>query len=255
MKSATDMHWNERAASVADDVEVNIMDIFQRELEYDYVGQYLESGTRILEVGCGNGFSTARFRELVGHVDAFDFAENMVARARERVGETNNTFIHDNVLDPQNLEGPYDAVVCVRVLINLADLDQQRIALQNMTRLLADGGRLILAEGYTDGFDGLNAVRTAAGLPPVEPAPINFYSSVADVMAELSPHYDEEARFHLGAYDYLTRVVYPQVAGPENVRHNTVFSEKSAELARAFNPDCFEPLSRMRGFVLRKHAG
>jgi len=26
----TDLHWNARAASVSDDIEVNLMDIFQR---------------------------------------------------------------------------------------------------------------------------------------------------------------------------------------------------------------------------------
>ena len=36
-KTATDLHWNERAASVADDVEVNVMDIFQREIEHDHL--------------------------------------------------------------------------------------------------------------------------------------------------------------------------------------------------------------------------
>ena len=34
--------------------------------------------------------------------------------------------------------------------------------------------------------------------------------------------------------------MYPLVAGPENVRHNTVMSERCVQLARAFNPDCFE---------------
>ena len=58
--------------------------------------------------------------------------------------------------------------------------------------------------------------------------------------------------FHLGAYDYLTRVMYPLVAGPENVKHNTVMSERCVKLARAFNPDCFESFSRIRGLVLRK---
>ena len=252
MKSTTDIHWNERARAIADDVEVNIMDVFQRELEYDYVCSFLKPDMRLVEVGCGNGFSTQRFRDLVQWVDAFDFAENMVERARERVGERNNRFLHDNVLDPRHLDGPYDAAVCVRVLINLQDLEQQRLALRNIGQMLLPGGLLVLAEGFTDGFDHLSALRRQVSLPPVAPAAINFYSSLEDLLPDLRKSYDEVGSFHLGAYDYLTRVVYPAVAGAHKVRHNTVFSEHCAELARAFNPACFEELSRMRGFALRK---
>ena len=131
------------------------MDIFQREIEYDYVCRYLEPTMRILEVGCGNGFSTERFRELVERVDAFDYAESMIERARERIGERNNSFLHDNVLDPQSLDGTVRRRVCVRVLINLADLEQQRLALTNMANATEPGGLLILAEGFTDGFEAL----------------------------------------------------------------------------------------------------
>lgn len=251
-KSTTDLHWNERAASVSNDVEVNLMDIFQREIEYDYVCRYLEPGSRVLEVGCGNGFSTERFRALVEHVDAFDYAENMVERARTAFGETNNRFIHDNVLDPQHLGSDYDTVICVRVLINLQDFEQQRLAVRNLAMLTKQGGRLILAEGFTDGFDGLNALRDDVGLPPLTPASINFYSSLAELREVLDEWFELEEMFHLGAYDYLTRVMYPLVVGPENATHNTNFSERCSELARAFNPDCFEPLSRMRGLVMRR---
>jgi hypothetical protein len=49
MKSSTDLHWNERAARIENDIEVNIMDIFQRELEYDYVCRYLTKEMKVLE--------------------------------------------------------------------------------------------------------------------------------------------------------------------------------------------------------------
>ena len=251
-KSSTDIHWNERAASVAADVEVNLMDIFQREIEYDYVCRYLERGSRILEVGCGNGFSTDRFRALVGHVDAFDYAENMIERARDAFGETNNRFIHDNVLDPRYLGSDYDTVVCIRVLINLRDFEQQQIATRNLATLTKAGGRLILAEGFTEGFEGLNDLRAQVGLPAITPAEINFYSSYEELRPVLEESFELEETFHLGAYDYLTRVMYPLIVGAENAKHNTNFSERCSELARAFNPACFEPLSRMRGLVLRR---
>jgi ubiquinone/menaquinone biosynthesis C-methylase UbiE len=251
-KTATDLHWNERAASVAEDVEVNLMDIFQREIEYDYVCRYLQADMHVLEVGCGNGFSTERFRSLVEHVDAFDYAEQMIERAKHAFGETNNRFIHDNVLDPQHLEGPYDTTICVRVLINLANLEQQKTAVRNLAGLTKKGGLLILAEGFTDGFDALNALRSEVDLPDIEPAAINFYSSLADLQPTLDELFIAEDTFHLGAYDYLTRVMYPLVVGPENATHNSNFSERCSQLARAFNPDDFAPLSRMRGLVLRR---
>jgi len=251
-RTETDAHWSDRAASVADDVEVNIMDIFQRELEYDEVGEHLEPAMRVLEVGCGNGFSTRRFRELVTHVDAFDYSPEMVERARTVAGETNNRFFVDNVLALEHADEAYDAVVCIRVLINLRDLAEQRTALREMAARVRAGGILVLAEGFTDGFAELNIVRERVGLPPLEPAAINFYSALDDLLPELDSEFDRVGSFHLGAYDYLTRVFYPLVAGVENAKHNTVFSERASELARAFNPQAFETLSRLRGFVLRK---
>jgi len=253
-KTATDQHWNERAVSVASDIEVNLMDIFQRNLEYDHVCHHLASDMSVLEIGCGNGYSTQRFRELVRHIDAMDYAEKMIERARQRVGETNNTFIHDDILDPRRLRGPYDAVICVRVLINLASLEEQRRAFLNMALATRPGGLLILAEGFREGFAELSALRQRLGMPALEPARINFYSALADLTDLIEGQFDVEDRFHLGCYDFLTRVVYPMVVGAENARHNTVFSERCEAIARQFNPIEFEPLSRMKGLVLRKRS-
>lgn len=252
VKTKTDVHWNSRAASVANDIEVNIMDIFQRELEYDSVCKYLRASMRVLEVGCGNGFSTRRFRELVQHVDAFDYAENMIERARAGVGEQNNRFFHDNVLEPRHIQEVYDAVICVRVLINLANLQQQKQAIGNMKSWVKPGGLLILVEGYRDGFQELNRLRENVALPPLQPARINVYSATAEILPQLQQSFTLVETFHLGAYDYLTRVLYPLIVGADNAKHNTNFSEQCVELARAFNPDAFQPFSRIRGFVLRK---
>lgn len=245
-------HWNERARSVEKDIEVNIMDVFQRELEYGAVEELLEPGWRVLEVGCGNGYSTERFRERVAHIDAMDVAPEMIDRARERVGQQNNRFFVDSILEPAEVAESYDAVLCIRVLINLSSFDEQVTALESIASLLPPGGTLILAEGFTDGFAALSELRGKVGLDPVEPAAINVYSALSEFMPEIEQRFEVAGSFHLGAYDYLTRVMYPLVAAPEEARHNTVMSERCAELARAFNPDAFEPLSRLRGFVLRR---
>ncbi|GKS64968.1 hypothetical protein YTPLAS72_22720 [Nitrospira sp.] len=252
MKSATDVHWNDRASTIKDDIEVNIMDVFQREIEYDHVCGYLTEKMDVLEVGCGNGFSTARFRKLVKHVDAFDYSENMIQRARERVGEENNRFLVDNVLAPTQLNQTYDTVICIRVLINLRDLDEQRIALRTLDTHTKPGGLLLLAEGFREGFVNLNELRGRIGMVPIKPASINVYSAVEELLPFFKDRYDLVDEFHLGSYDYLTRVVYPLIVGAENATHNTVFSEKCAQLARQHNPDCLKSYSRMRGFAFKK---
>jgi SAM-dependent methyltransferase len=252
-KSSTDLVWHNRAESIAHDRNVNIQDIFQRELEFEFICPHLNATMRVLEVGCGNGYSTAVFRKHVGHLDGIDQSENMIARARGSSGETNNRFLVDNILDPSSaIAGPYDAVICVRVLINLRNLEEQQCAVRNMTAQVKSGGSLILVEGYRDGFKALDELRARVNLPPIEPAKFNFYSRLDQVLPLVQPSFDITHEYHLGNYDYLTRVVYPQLVGHENVTHNTDMHNRFAAVARVYNPDDLKPLSRIRGFILKK---
>ncbi|MBK9283218.1 MAG: class I SAM-dependent methyltransferase [Sphingobacteriaceae bacterium] len=251
-KTETNNYWNERAKTVENDLEVNIMDVFQRNLEYDYIIKYLEPSMHLLEVGCGMGISTNLFRDKVKWVDAFDYETNMIDRAKTLYGEKNNKFIHDNILEPKLLTNQYDAITCVRVLINLANFNEQKTAILNMTKLLKKGGKLILVEGFNEGFYEMNKLRKELNLSDLVPAKINYYSNYSEIKPLLEENYSLVDEFHLGAYDYLTRVVYPTLVGENNVKHNTSFSEKSEQLARAFNPDDFKHLSRIRGLVLVK---
>ncbi len=153
-KSPTDLHWNARALSESDDAKVNIHDTVQRDLELDFVFAQLPPTGRVLEVGCGNGYVTHQLRERTGFVDAFDFAENMIARARAGYGEVNNRFFHGSVTEPATCTAnAYDAAVCVRVLINLRDLREQVAAVDNIAGWLKPNGKLILVEGFRDGFE------------------------------------------------------------------------------------------------------
>ncbi len=252
MKSSTDLHWNTRASTVKDDIEVNIMDIFQRELEFDKIIKYLSKDMSILEVGCGNGFSTSKLRPLVKSMVSFDYAEDMIKRAKEIYGETNNKFYHDNVLDPKHVNDKYDVVLCVRVLINLRSLEEQRLALRNLMGMVKPDGKLILVEGFTEGFVELSKERLGLKMSPVEPAKINVYTSSDDCLAEVKKQMKIDDEFHLGAYDFLTRVVYPYIVGPENVRPNSNFNEKCSDIARNLSDDHFGKYSRIKGFILSK---
>ncbi len=250
-KSDTDRHWNERAITECDDAKVNIADTVQRDLELEFIFARLPSDGRVVEAGCGNGYVTKQIRERVRHVDAFDFAENMIARARAAYGETNNRFFHGSILDPATCDAnAYDAAICVRVLINLRNLAEQVTALENLAGWLKPGGTLILVEGFTDGFAALNRLRNACGLPDLVPASINFYSSLTELQPVIERSFEIAHEFHTGMYDFLTRIVYPQLVGPDRVSGSDQFHNSIDPVARCFNPDDMKHLARVRGFAL-----
>ncbi|HLA38769.1 MAG TPA: class I SAM-dependent methyltransferase [Candidatus Glassbacteria bacterium] len=252
MKSHTDKFWSRRAGKVPAGKAVNILDTCQREMEYDYICRYFEPAMRILEVGCGNGYSTALFRGKVRWVDALDYSAEMVERAKKEVGETNNRFFRDDILAPELVEPPYDLVLCVRVLINLKDFEQQKTAIDRMAGLLEPGGKLLLVEGFAEGFEALSRLRQKVGMTPLQPNKINFYSHLNELLPHLERAFVLRDTFHLGSFDYLTRFVYPHLAGPDKVRHNSPMAAKMTELARAFNPAGLDEYSRVRGLLLEK---
>ncbi|MBN2642656.1 MAG: class I SAM-dependent methyltransferase [Victivallales bacterium] len=252
MKSQTDLFWNERALNEKDQDKVNIGDIVQREFEYTFVEKHLRPTDNLLEVGCGNGFLSQYLREKVNFLDSFDYAENMVEKAVELRGQKNNRFFHDDVTDPKNFKESYSAILCIRVLINLKDLESQKKAIANLHKSLEKGGMLLLIEGYKDGFDALSELRQSIGLTPLTPAAINFYSKLNDILPLLNEFFEIQDYFHSGMYDFLTRVVYPALVGSSNVIEAGEFHQKILPLIKTFNLDGLSPYARLHGYKLIK---
>ena len=251
-KSLTDVHWNKRPLSEKNPAAVNIADSSQRELETAFVLKHLPKEGKILEVGCGNGFLTEILRSHSRFVDAFDYAENMVAQAKQLHGETNNRFFHDNILALSRVSPPYEAVVCVRVLINLRHLNEQIAAVKNMGAMLAPDGVLLLVEGYLDGFEALNELRCGCGLEPMKPASINFYSRFEELMSNVERMFVVQEEMHTGTFDVLTRVAYPLLVGAENATGHSDFHKRILPLAKTLSLEGLKPYARVRGLVLRK---
>ncbi|MBV9405181.1 MAG: class I SAM-dependent methyltransferase [Acidobacteriaceae bacterium] len=252
LKSKTDQFWNQRPVVEPDNAKVNISDTVQRDMELQFVFENVSLHDRVVEIGCGNGYVSEKLRSRVAHLDAFDYAEKMIDRARDLWGELNNRFFHDSVLSPQKIRPPYDVALCVRVLINLRDLDEQRLAIKNMAGMLRQGGRLILIEGYRDGFDTINAFRQSIGMEPATPAQINFYSYLGELMPTIAEYFAIERTWHSGLFDFLTRIVYPQIAGAENATGPGEFHHKIEPIVRESSSRDLARFARLHGFALSK---
>src|SRR5947208_16858376 len=72
-------------------------------------------------------------------------------------------------------DAAYDAVVCVRVIINLGEWERQARGLAECVRVLRPGGVFLLSEATLQGWRRLNALRAEWGLPAIAMPGFNEY--------------------------------------------------------------------------------
>src|SRR3954447_6203198 len=77
-----------------------------------------------LEIGCGTGKNTVWFMEKTTAITAVDLSEEMLARAKEKVGDNRVTFIQADITSPWNFVNKlYDLVSFSLVLEHIEHLE------------------------------------------------------------------------------------------------------------------------------------
>jgi 2-polyprenyl-3-methyl-5-hydroxy-6-metoxy-1,4-benzoquinol methylase len=105
-------------------------------------------GERVLDACCGNGVYARRLAALGAHVLAFDFADELVARARRRTAQFAGQ-VECRVLDATDEaallalgEPQFDAAICQMALMDMAEITPLFRAL---SCLLHPGGRFVFS--------------------------------------------------------------------------------------------------------------
>jgi ubiquinone/menaquinone biosynthesis C-methylase UbiE len=99
-----------------------------------------DRGKTAADLGCGIGPLLPSLAEQFGKVYAVDFAEGMLARARERCrGVTNVTFVETSLTNLKALAGRIDVAVAVNSLV-MPDVGQADESLKQIRGCLRDGG-------------------------------------------------------------------------------------------------------------------
>jgi cyclopropane fatty-acyl-phospholipid synthase-like methyltransferase len=102
----------------------------------------LPPGSRILDIGCGNGVPATRELALTHEVTGIDISEEQVARARSNVPAA--TFICGDARDVDLPLGAFDAIVALYLIDNIAREDYPAF-FRRLTRLLRPNGRVLLS--------------------------------------------------------------------------------------------------------------
>jgi len=248
--------WDARAKEHTKQKEVTHRDIWQRWLEIEQIKHFLRPKDRVLDVGCGNGYTTGEICRCVREVVGIDYSRQMILRAdRELRGKArkNVRFAVRDVLDlaPEDF-GRFDAAITERCLINLPSWKEQQRALANIAAVLKPGGRLIFVEGGRSGRDHLNRLRKRVGLSAMPIVWHNRDFEEQRLLRSVTRHFLVEERLSFGVYDFISRVVYPLVVHPREPEYDSPFNQIAATVALQYS--ALDPISRIIFLVLKKKA-
>jgi len=110
----------------------------------------VEAGQAVLDVGTGTGVLIPHLVKAVGpsgSVTAIDFSEKMVQMCNTKYAHIKNVTIKvGNIEDAAFPAESFDAVICFGVFPHV---DHKEKALQNINRMLKQGGRLVIAHALS----------------------------------------------------------------------------------------------------------
>lgn len=232
-----------------------------REVEIHCLLKWLSNGKKVLDVGCGNGYSTIRFAEKYNSdFIGIDFVDDMVCAARDMADEHNIIGkIEFQVGDVTNIgfaDDTFDIVISERCLLNLPNREMQWQAMSEISRVLKPGGTYLMLEGTLQGLAKMNEIRNNFGLDsiPDTDQSYNWFSNKFDekeLIDKSSEYFSELISIErFGMYFFLSRVVHPLLVQPEQPKYDAKINEVAREICKVFQD--FEGMGHEALFVFKK---
>jgi ubiquinone/menaquinone biosynthesis C-methylase UbiE len=232
------LEYEERDAT---DPYATSRDYNARELEIVAIKKALVAPGRVLDLGCGNGYTLlALGTELEGFdLMGIDFSPNLIDGAQRllevRRGDLKSVprFVEGDAIAhlAQTPDGSVDYVITERFIQNMPTHDVQLEVLREIHRVLAPRGRLLMCEGSDTGFAALNDIRSTLGLSVIPSTSAENVSAIRFDDAEIERYATAELGFELvekngfSTFFLIARVLHPLLVAPESPRFDAPINE------------------------------
>jgi 2-polyprenyl-3-methyl-5-hydroxy-6-metoxy-1,4-benzoquinol methylase len=186
----------------------------------------------ILEVGCGNGHLLSCLHSLGEQMgvklslSGIEFTPELLELAQAR-NLPEVQLLQGDIRRPLFTEGPFEAVISERVLINILQKKDQNQAMANIVAAMSSGAILILVESFQESLEQLNRARKEMKLVEITPNSHNLFLREDQMHSLLQLGMQEISGIvppnFLSTHFYLTRVLHPIIRPEKGKVENTEF--------------------------------
>jgi ubiquinone/menaquinone biosynthesis C-methylase UbiE len=245
--------WERQAQAIADFECVTLPDLTLRHIERDKISTYLNPNQRVLDCGCGNGYTTLFFAQRCGEIVGTDFSPSLIEQANQRAqtqGVSNASFVCGDFLSVHLPPEHFDVCISERFLMNLESWEVQKQAISTMADLLRTNGLLLMFEGEATAKRTLSELRVSLGLAPIPLNKHNVHLVEQTLLEYMQDRFQPVETYKIGLYCLLIYVVYPLMMRPEEPRWNTRWHRVAFEVLKQTN--CLPELSKSVFWAFRK---
>lgn len=210
--------WNERAKLQE---KAGSNDTIAKTIEINALAKFFRNDIEVMEFGCGNGITALELAHRFDiTIDAYDFSAEMIKAAREFAAAASKNdrvkFDVGDITAPPTIEKKFDIIFTERMIINLANWDEQETAIKFLCSHLKPGGKLLLLENSALGLAKINELRALVGLKAIAPPWHNIYLDDTKVESINSEGCQlTEVVPYSATYYFLSRVVNAWLADRE----------------------------------------
>ncbi len=222
------------------------------EVEIAAISEYLSEADEVLDIGCGEGEGTTKYFEKVNKIVGLDVSPVRLQKLKDR-----NVHIETLQMDMKDLSSArvkmrFTKVITQRSLINLKSFDEQKKVILAIHSLLEDRGRYLMLEGFLEGSNEINRIRTDFGLPPIDIKWHNCFFDKEKLINEAGSHFELEEMRDFSAYFFLTRVVNAVLKHPEVPRWDDPMNQLAKRIEIAYKGSFIKGVSRLQLLIFRK---
>jgi len=234
-------------------------DDIARDLSIDAIKKNLPKKTKkLLDLGWSDGYCSLKLSSLnIEEIVGFDYSKKSIENANKNLklisnflsSSTNYSFFEESALDLSKYREQFDAVITIRCLINVGNIDAQIRALNEIYNTLSNNGTYLMCENFLSGLNLINEFRNSIGIPSIEQRWHNNYLDDEIIMPEINNLFDLKAIDHFNSsYFFVSRVVNAWLAKEDNREpdYNDPLNHMAAKLP------AFGNFSPMRLLVLQK---